>query len=77
MLTQRRGWERLHFPLRERGAASPLLSLAPVASGIRSPKDVHVLILEYVILRDKEDFADVIKLKNSEMGDYPGLSGWT
>lgn len=42
-----------------------------------SPEDIHVLILEYVPLRDKKDFADVIKLKNSEVGDYRGLPGWT
>ena len=37
-------------------------------------KDVH--LLEYVTLHGKRGLADVIKLKDAEMGDYPELSGW-
>lgn len=42
-----------------------------------SPKDVHILILriwEYVTLPGKSDFADVIKLRILNWGNYPGLS---
>lgn len=40
-------------------------------------KDVQILILrthEYVTLHGKSDFANV--LKDREMGNHPGLSGW-
>lgn len=42
-------------------------------------KDVHVLSSrtnERVTLQDKEDFADVIKLRILSWGGGPGLSGW-
>lgn len=58
----------------EGGAASSLLSLVLVAGRIRSLEDIHGLILEYITLQDKKDFAHVIK--NPEMGDDPGLSQW-
>ena len=31
---------------------------------------------EYIILKDKRDFIDVLKLRIFRWGDYPGLSGW-
>lgn len=40
--------------------------------------DVYILLprtREYVTLRGKTDSTDRIKLEDSEMGDYPGLSG--
>ena len=46
---------------------------------IMLPKDVHVLIprtYEYTTLRDKRDFADVIKLRIMSWEDEPGLSRW-
>lgn len=43
------------------------------------PKDVHILIpriCEYITLHGNEDFANVIEVKDLEMGDLPGLSRW-
>lgn len=40
-----------------------------------APKDVYVPIpgtCEYIVLGDKKDFADVIKLRILTRGDYPG-----
>lgn len=40
------------------------------------PRDIPVLIPEYVTLRAKTVFADVIKLRILRWGYNPGLSGW-
>ena len=44
------------------------------------PKDAHILILrpcESVPLPGRRVFQNVAKDENLEMGDYPGLSGWS
>lgn len=49
-----------------------------ISERITDPEDVQVLsprTCKYVSLRGKRHFANVIKVKNLEMGDYPGLSG--
>lgn len=43
---------------------------------ITAPKDVHTLvhrIYGYASLRGKRDFANVIKVRDLELEDYPGL----
>lgn len=43
------------------------------------PKDLHILIpriCEYITLHGNKDFANVIEVKDLEMGDLPGLSRW-
>lgn len=42
-----------------------------------SPKGVHILFprtWEYVTLNGKRTFTDVIRIKDTEMGSFPGLS---
>lgn len=42
-------------------------------------KDVHIptpRTCDYATLPGKVDFTDMIQVKDPEMGDYPGLSGW-
>lgn len=44
-----------------------------------TPQDVHGLILRicgYITPHSTRDFADVTKVNDLEMGDYPGLSRW-
>lgn len=49
----------------------------PVVGRITAPHDVHTLIpwnCDQIALQGKRNFADAIKVKDLEMGDYPGLS---
>lgn len=52
------------------------LFLALVVGRIMNPQRCPCLTLEYVTLQSRRGFADVIKLKDPEMGDYPGFSLW-
>lgn len=43
------------------------------------PKDIHILVprvYEYHPMGQKQDFADVMKLRTFRWGVYLGLSGW-